>query len=191
MRAVSRRRRSEALTDAHRPRNSGANRSGPRVSVNVAPGQISAKPVWSALPAIGDFLKGREVAASEERGSRKRLIVKTGAEITHLFELSNEEIRPDSLAHVRAHSAILKLVDLGFEEPANDVYSDPDGAIRLLWNSAERSVELVFPSFESELPYLYRSTHDEYKIEENPTPECSLNWLRWVLADSFDRSHAA
>lgn len=114
---------------------------------------------------------------------KSRAIETTAAEITRLMETANVDRRPESRAHVLAHLMVVKLGDLRFDVPATDVYSDPDRAIRLIWNRSDRSVELVFPSSEAELPYLYRSDEQEYQVEENPTPESVLKWLNWVLAD--------
>jgi hypothetical protein len=78
---------------------------------------------------------------------------------------------------------IVSLTDLRFALPASDVYSDPDKAIRLLWNRSDRTVELVFPSSETEAPYLYRSDQQQYHIEANPTAQSAKDWLGWVFRD--------
>lgn len=120
---------------------------------------------------------------AERNPARNFLLETTGTEITRLMDLPYEDRRPDNRAHVLAHQMIIKLVDLRFNVPASDVYSDPDKAIRLLWNRGDRTVELVFPSDETEAPYLYRSDQQDYHAEENPTPESILKWLHWVLGD--------
>jgi hypothetical protein len=61
------------------------------------------------------------------------------------------------------------------------VYSDPDGAIRLLWTLDDRNVELVFPSIEEEAPYLYHSDQHNFGVEEHPSPEAALKWIIWVI----------
>ena len=99
------------------------------------------------------------------------------------MDVADAEHRPDERAHTCAHLALLRLSDLGFETPANDVYVDPDKAIRLLWSAAGRSVELVFPSHNDEAPYLYRSDARDFGVEENPSSESLLTWLRWAASD--------
>lgn len=119
-----------------------------------------------------------------ERNPASRFLVETtGTEITRLMDLPVEDRRPGNRAHVLAHRMIVKLVGLGFDVPACDVYSDSDKAIRLLWSRGERNVELVFPSAESESPYLYRSDERDYHVEQDPTPECILRWLHWALGN--------
>ena len=76
---------------------------------------------------------------------------------------------------------LVRLADLGLNVPADDVYSDPDRAIRLLWNRHDRNVELVFPPTEG--PYLYHSDEHEYQAEENPNPESVFNSIRRILGD--------
>ncbi len=95
------------------------------------------------------------------------LLLKTSTEVVQLMASTNPERRPASSALAEAQLTILGLYGLGFEIPAADVYTDPDKAIRLLWTRADRSVELVFPSNEDELPYLYRSEQEECGIEEH------------------------
>jgi hypothetical protein len=78
---------------------------------------------------------------------------------------------------------LIRLSDLGFEVSANDVYLDPDRAIRLLWRGDLRSVEMVFPSSSDENPYLYHSDDQAFGVEDNPSAEVLLDWLKWVLKD--------
>jgi len=93
----------------------------------------------------------------------------------------SDSARPGGRAHAGAHQMLLGLASLNFSIAATDVYSDPDGAIRLLWTRDDRSVELVFPSIEDEAPYLYHSDEHNYGVEESPGPECALKWINWVL----------
>ena len=104
-------------------------------------------------------------------------------QITHLMELPEPDRRPDEHAHSRAQRTVVRLSDLNFGIVPNDVYADPDTAIRLLWSKGGRNVELVFPSGEAELPYVYHSNDREYGVEEIPDPQSVLNWLNWVLND--------
>lgn len=76
---------------------------------------------------------------------------------------------------------LVSLKGLNFHVAATDVYSDPDGAIRLLWTRDGRNVEFVFPSIQGEAPYLYHSDDDNYGIEERPSPESALKWINWAL----------
>jgi len=117
--------------------------------------------------------------------SRNRLLIEAGSAVTSLMDLPNDDPsdsrRPGDRAHVRAHSMLVGLTSLNFSIPASDVYSDPDGAIRLLWARDDRSVELVFPSIEDESPYLYHSDANRYGVEEHPGPESALKWINWVF----------
>jgi hypothetical protein len=79
------------------------------------------------------------------------------------------------------HTLLVRLSDLDFNVPASDVYTDPGTAIRVLWSKDGRNVELVFPSAEGDVPYLYHSNDTEYGVVENPAPEVTRNWLMWVL----------
>lgn len=112
-----------------------------------------------------------------------RLISSTGVEITRLLGIPGEDCRPDACAHACAHRMLIRLSDLGFEVSANDVYLDPDRAIRLLWRGDLRSVEMVFPSSSDENPYLYHSDDQAFGVEDNPSAEVLLDWLKWVLKD--------
>jgi hypothetical protein len=113
------------------------------------------------------------------------LLVGTGAAVTRLMDLHNDGMsdacRPGDRAHVRAHSMLVGLMNLDFGTDATDVYSDPDGAIRLLWTQDDRSVELVFPSIDEEAPHLYHSDRNNFGVEEQPSPEAALKWIIWVL----------
>jgi hypothetical protein len=109
-----------------------------------------------------------------------KTLATTAIEVSRLTLVADAERRPDERAAVRAHDTLVRLSDLGFEMPANDVCADPDRAIRLLWNKDGRSAEMVFPSGDDEAPYLYRSAEREYAVEEDPSVECLLGWLRWV-----------
>lgn len=116
---------------------------------------------------------------------RSSLLVASGSAVTRLMDLRDDGAsdvgRPSERAHVRAHQMLVGLTNLNFNNAANDVYSDPDGAIRLLWTQGDRNVELVFPSIEGEVPYLYHSDEHTYGVEENPGPEFALKWINWVL----------
>jgi hypothetical protein len=129
---------------------------------------------------IGELYRG-----SKRPGypSPSRLLASTGVEITRLLEIPDENRRPDARAHARAHRLLIRLSDLGFEVSASDVYLDPDRAIRLLWRSGVRNVELIFSSSADEDPYLYYSDERQYGVEENPNAESLLVWLRWALKD--------
>src|SRR5205809_228620 len=43
-----------------------------------------------------------------------------------------------------------------------DIFTDRDGAIRILWESGDRTLELVCPFGASEMPYIYFSNGREY-----------------------------
>jgi len=134
-----------------------------------------------AHPSWGDAAENGYGSQLTRYVKKRFLLETTGTEIMRLMDLPYEDRRPDNLAHILAHRMIVKLADLGFNMPASDVYSDPDKAIRVLWNRDDRTVELVFPSAENEAPYLYRSDEGEYQVEDNPTPESILKWIHWVL----------
>lgn len=138
----------------------------------------------TALPGsnIRMFLGGGELmnSTSGPPPSKRTIVATTGIEVSRLMGIADAERRPDDRAFARAHLTLVELSDHGFEIPANDVYADPDRAIRLLWSKDGRSAEMVFPSVDGEAPYLYRSDDHEYAIEENPGVECLLAWLRWV-----------
>jgi hypothetical protein len=104
------------------------------------------------------------------------------------MDLPDLDHRPDEHAHACAHRMLVHLNDLHFNVPPSDIYADPDRAIRLLWSKDERNVEIVFPSGQTEVPYLYHSDDSEYGVEETPYAESVLNWLHWVLNDA-SREH--
>lgn len=114
-----------------------------------------------------------------------RLLIESGSAVTRLMDLGDDSMsdirRPSDRAHVRAHQMLVDLANLEFSIVATDVYSDPDGAIRLLWARDDRTVELVFPSIESEAPYLYHSDERNYGAEENPSADYAWKWLNWVI----------
>jgi len=116
---------------------------------------------------------------------RSWLLAESGSAVTRLMDLRDDSVsdvgRPSERAHVRAHQMLVGLTNLNFNIAATDVYSDPDGAIRLLWTRDGRNVELVFPSIEDEAPYLYHSDKHNYGVKENPGPEFALKWINWVL----------
>ena len=117
--------------------------------------------------------------------SENRLLIESGSAVTRLMDLDDHSLsdirRPSDRAHVRAHQMLVDLANLEFSIVATDVYSDPDGAIRLLWARDDRTVELVFPSIESEAPYLYHSDARNYGVEENPSADYVWKWLNWVI----------
>lgn len=114
-----------------------------------------------------------------------RLLIESGSAVNRLMDLDDHGTsdirRPSDRAQVRAHRMLVDLANLEFTTVASDVYSDPDGAIRLLWARDDRTVELVFPSIESEAPYLYHSDARNYGVEENPSADCAWKWLNWVI----------
>jgi len=116
---------------------------------------------------------------------RNWLLGETGSAVTRLMDPPDDgasgSVRPAERAHVQTHQMLVSLKGLNFHVAATDVYSDPDGAIRLLWAREGRNVELVFPSIQDEAPYLYHSGDDNYGIEERPSPECALIWINWAL----------
>jgi hypothetical protein len=148
----------------------------------VITGTDTVAPLWAGLIAsLNQQLK--RGAKRPGYPSPNRLVASTGVEITRLLEVPDEDRRPDARAHASAHRLLIRLSDLGFEVSASDVYLDPDRAIRLLWRSGFRNVELVFPSSEDEDPYLYYSDEQQYGVEENPSAESLLVWLKWALKD--------
>ena len=108
----------------------------------------------------------------------------SASQITRLMDLPFLDRRPDEHAHAGAHRMLVHLNDLHFNVPASDIYADPDRAIRLLWTQDERNVEVVFPSGQTEVPYLYHSDDSEYGVEETVTAESVLHWLQWVLSNA-------
>lgn len=124
------------------------------------------------------------------RNRSRSLLAETVLGVTRLMDLP-EIARPNEGSHLRAHQMLTKLHARGFNTPANDVYADPDRAIRLLWSSGPRNVEVVFPPVSSEAPYLYHSCEHSYGIEENPTTDCALQWLGWVFKVSAPDQRAA
>ncbi len=123
-------------------------------------------------------------------GSGNLLLIETGSAVTHLMDLRDGVDGvdlPSDRAHVRAHQMLADLTYLNLNTAATDVYSDPDGAIRLLWSRDDRSVELVFPSIVDEAPYLYHSDEHIFGVEERPSPQCALEWIHWVLDDVLPR----
>ena len=76
---------------------------------------------------------------------------------------------------------LVGLKELGFGVMPDDVYTDPDMAVRLLWSNGERNAELVFPLSELEVPYVYHSDGREFGVEESPDAQCVLKHLNWVL----------
>jgi hypothetical protein len=119
------------------------------------------------------------------RDGGNRLLIESGAAVTRLVDPRDDPgpdtTRPAGRAHELARRMLVDLGNLNFNIPATDVYSDPDGAIRLLWTREDRNVELVLPSIENEAPYLYHSDEHNYGVEEHPSPECALKWINWVL----------
>jgi hypothetical protein len=104
----------------------------------------------------------------------------TAAQITRLMDLADSD-RPNERSLARAHQMLVRLNDLHFRVPANDIYADPDRAIRLLWSKDGRNVEIVFPSDETEVPYIYHSDDRQFAVEETQNAESALSWLNWVL----------
>jgi hypothetical protein len=102
-------------------------------------------------------------------------------QITRLMDLPEPDRRPDEHAHSCAQRMLVRLNDLHFSAPPSDVYADPDCAIRLLWSKDGRNAELVFPSGETEVPYIYHSDDREYGVEDTLNADSVLNWLNWVL----------
>ncbi|MGO4883304.1 MAG: hypothetical protein ACLP59_21180 [Bryobacteraceae bacterium] len=115
------------------------------------------------------------------------LLAESGTAVTRLMRERDENVsdmpRPSDSACVRAQLMLLELADLAFDTAATDVYSDMDGAIRLLWTRDNRNAELVIPSIDAESPYLYHSDERDFGVEENPSANRVLKWLRWVLDD--------
>lgn len=115
------------------------------------------------------------------RDAAKYFLSNATQQVTRLMDLPELDHRPDEHAHSCAQRMLVRLNDLHFSVPPSDVYADPDGAIRLLWSKEGRNAELVFPSGETEAPYIYHSDDCEYGVEATLNAESVLSWLNWVL----------
>jgi len=79
-----------------------------------------------------------------------------------------------------AHQLVLWLTDRGFRHDATDVYIDQDDALRMVWNSEGRNIEIVFPFLSEQPPYLYYSDPDRFDVISDAPPLQILAYLEWV-----------
>jgi len=90
-------------------------------------------------------------------------------------------VRPSYHAFKHCLKWILMLAQRGGLIKPSSITTDPNGAIRIVWESDDREAELVCPSEEDEMPYIYSSSSDEYKTDGDFGPEALMRKIRWAI----------
>jgi hypothetical protein len=90
-------------------------------------------------------------------------------------------VRPSDAAIAAATRLTYAIVQAGLEMPMiEDVSTDSDGAIRILWEEGGRRLELVCPFNPSQRPYWYHSDLRTYAVEYDHSPEAVRALVNWL-----------
>ena len=90
-------------------------------------------------------------------------------------------VRPSLHAYKHCMRILLSLaLESGLVRPS-DIGCDRNGAIRISWAADHREAELICPSEETEMPYLYYSSSEAYGGESELTPDVLLRRIRWAV----------
>jgi hypothetical protein len=65
----------------------------------------------------------------------------------------------------------------------SDISCDRNADIRIAWTRDAKEIELVCPSPEGELPYVYHSSPEGYGTDEEIGIDRLSHWLQWVFSD--------
>jgi hypothetical protein len=90
-------------------------------------------------------------------------------------------IRPSDSAIAAATRVTFSIVQVGLEMPmVEDVSTDSDGAIRILWTIGGRKLELVCPFQPSQRPYWYYSDAQDFRIEYEQSRDVLRRLVAWL-----------
>jgi hypothetical protein len=90
-------------------------------------------------------------------------------------------VRPSNSAIAAATRVTFSVVQAGLDMPmVEDVSTDGDGAIRILWAMAGRKLELVCPFQPSQRFYWYYSDQESYRIEYEQSFELLRRLVSWL-----------
>ncbi len=94
-------------------------------------------------------------------------------------------VRPSDSAISTATRVTFSMVQAGHDMPmVEDVATDSDGAIRILWTKDNRALELVCPFQPSQRPYWYYSDSRDYRIEYEQSPEVLQRLVAWLNGET-------
>ena len=99
------------------------------------------------------------------------------------FQMEEDEyglVRPSYHAHRHCMRILLAMAQSGEFIKPSDIGTDRNGAIRIAWTHEGREAELVCPSEEAELPYVYYSSEDSYGTDTEITPVGLISRIRWA-----------
>jgi hypothetical protein len=90
-------------------------------------------------------------------------------------------VRPSNSAIAAATRVTFSVVQAGLDMPmVEDVSTDSDGAIRILWAMGGRKLELICPFQPSQRHYWYYSDPENYRIEYEQSPELLRRLVSWL-----------
>jgi|SRR5665213_995175 len=90
-------------------------------------------------------------------------------------------VRPSDSAIAAARRVTFSIVQAGLEMPmVDDVSTDSDGAIRILWAIGGRKLELVCPFQPSQRPYWYYSDAQDFRIEYEQSRDVVRRLVIWL-----------
>ena len=130
----------------------------------------AAKPVRTALPAT---------RTTWEFAAIVKLVSLLSRDEKDEFGL----VRPSLNAFKDCLGILLELARVNGTEQPMEIGTDRDGAIRVSWTSDQRECELVFPFDETEAPYLYYSSPDDYGIERDLSPPAVKRRIQWAVGN--------
>ena len=99
------------------------------------------------------------------------------------FQIEEDEyglVRPSYHAHRHCMRILLAMAQSSEFIKPSDIGTDRNGAIRIAWTHEGREAELVCPSEEAELPYVYYSSEDSYGTDTGITPAGLISRIRWA-----------
>jgi hypothetical protein len=99
------------------------------------------------------------------------------------FQVEEDEyglVRPSYHAHRYCMRILLAMAQSSEFIKPSDIGTDRNGAIRIAWTREGREAELVCPSEDAELPYVYYSSKDSYGTDTEITPEVLISRIRWA-----------
>ena len=150
--------------------------------------------VWAGTPKCWALPKHPGWTDVTAKPSGEPEAVATAGELAEVLEQINELlyrveadelglVRPSVSAFRQCQQIILALARAGELVPPTDIGTDPAGAIRISWASDERESELIFPFEETEVPYLYYSSPDDYGIERRITSDAIAQRIGWAFGN--------
>jgi len=133
---------------------------------------------------------GGSLSAIEERASLPtsayagtRILIQQQIESLKTLPESDDlgRVRPSQHAIEVAKQVTFRMqqTQSGVSAP-EDIFTDRDGAIRILWEMGERTLELVCPFETGEKPYIYFSDGREYRIAQDLSIRRLSRLLAWV-----------